>query len=354
MVATSGLISFELTVPGPAAVPAGGVTAISVLPTHRRRGILTSIIRREFEEMQSRGERVGILWASESIIYGRFGYGLATNQSDLKIKRASGALDRAPASPGSIRLLDREEAASVLPTIYNRFRRQVPGQIDRVEGWWEDFFRDSPRDRRGASSRYYALYEDGEAEGYAAYRLKSEWPGGIPGGTALVQELVTVTPGAYAGLWRYLLGLDLVDTVAVGGRPLDEPVRWMLADPRRLRFEDVGDAIWLRIVDVTGALEARRYMVEGALTLRIADRFCPENEGTYRLEGGPDGATCRRVQGDADIALNIADLGAAYLGGTTLSVLAASGRVEEIRPGALRLADAMFASDMNPWCAHHF
>jgi predicted acetyltransferase len=354
IVATAGIISFELTLPGLTTAPSGGVTIISVLPTHRRRGILRSIMSRQLEDMRERGEHTGILWASESIIYGRFGYGLATNQADLKIRRAHGVLDRAPEAPGSIRLLERDEAAGILPPIYDRFRRQIPGQIDREPGWWKEYLEDNPRDRRGASRRYYAVYSDGGDQGYAAYRIKNEWPGGIPSGTANVNDLVATTPGAYRALWRYLLDLDLVDTLSVGARPLEEPLRWMLADPRRLRFEDVGDAIWLRVADVTGALEDRRYMVEGTLTLQVADSFCPENTGTYRLEGGPGGARCRRVDGDADLALDITDLGAAYLGGTRVGTLATSGRVEELRPGALRLADAMFASDIAPWCDHHF
>lgn len=354
IVGTNGSFAFQLTVPGLRTLPAAGVTAVSVLPTHRRQGLLTKMMRYQLDDLRERGEPLAILLASESIIYGRFGYGLATDQADLRIRRAYGAFSRAPETPGSIRLLDKEEAAKVLPGIYDRFRHQVPGQVDRESGWWDDYFKDNPRDRRGASQRYYVAYTDGQAEGYAAYRIKGEWPGGIPSGTAQVHDLITTTPGAYTALWRYLLDLDLVDTITVSARPLDEPLRWMLADPRRLRFEDVGDAIWLRVADVQRALESRRYMVEGALSLNITDSFCPENEGTYRLEGGPDGAICKRTDGSADLSLDVADLGAAYLGGTRLNILAASRRVREHSRGALRLADAMFGSDIAPWCTHHF
>lgn len=354
IVATAGIIGFQLTLPGGTQVPAGGVTAISVLPTHRRRGILREIMRRQIDDMRERGEAAGILWASESVIYGRFGYGLATSQADLNIKRPYTAFSRVRVAPGSVRLLETDEAKTLLPDIYDRFRQGVPGQVDRVSSWWDDFFRDNPQHRRGGSKRYYAVYQDGDGEGYAAYRLKSEWPGGIPGATAQVADLVTTGPGAYTALWRYLLDLDLVDTVSIHGRPLDEPLRWMLADPRRLRFEDVGDAIWLRVVDIPKALEGRSYMVDGTVRLRISDPFWPDNDGTYRLEGGPAGATCCRTDEDADMALDVADLGAAFLGGTPLSVLATAGRVEELRVGSLRLADAMFASDVAPWCDHHF
>ncbi len=354
IVATAGIIPFQLTLPGGTQAPTGGVTAISVLPTHRRRGILRSFMRHQIEDMREQGEATGILWASESIIYGRFGYGLATTQADLKIRRPHTAFDRAPSAARAVRLLEQDEAATTLPDIYDRFRRQVPGQIDRVPSWWDEFFRDSPQHRRGGSKRYYVVYQDGEDEGYAAYRVKSEWLGGIPGATAQVADLVTTGSDAYTALCRYLLDLDLVDTISIHGRPLDEPLRWMLADPRRLRFEDVGDAIWLRVVDIPRALEGRRYMVDGCLRLRISDPFCPDNDGTYQLEGGPEGATCSRVEGDADLALDVADLGAAYLGGTPFSTLATAGRVEELSSGALRLADAMFASDVAPWCDHHF
>lgn len=354
IVATAGIIPFQLTLPGGVQASTGGVTAISVLPTHRRRGILRSFMQRQVEDMREHGEATGILWASESIIYGRFGYGLATNQAELKIRRSHSAFSRAPSPSGSVRLVSKDEGEKLLPDIYDRFRRRTPGQIDREPGWWDHFFKDNPRHRDGGSKRYYAVYEDGEGQGYAAYRVKNDWPGGIPSGTARVADLIHTTAEAYTALWRYLLDLDLVETVTVFNRPLDEPLRWMLADPRRLRFEDVGDAIWLRVVDVPGALESRRYMIEGKVSLAITDPFWPENNGTYELEGGPDGATCRRTDGEGDLALDVADLGAIYLGGTPLTVLAASGRVRERRSGALRAADAMFGSDVTPWCDHHF
>jgi predicted acetyltransferase len=166
--------------------------------------------------------------------------------------------------------------------------------------------------------------------------------------------LVGLTPQADAALWRYILSLDLAGTIQLHARPVDDPGRWRLADPRRLRTTHVGDHLWVRLLDLPASLAARRYATDGRLVLEVTDALRPRNQGRFLLEGGPDGASCEPTGADADLALDVADLGAAYVGGVRPTVLARAGRVVELRPGALRRADAMLASDPAPLCTTHF
>jgi predicted acetyltransferase len=355
IVGTAGVLTFELTLPGLATISAGGVTAVSVLPTHTRRGILTRVMRRQLADMRERGEALGLLYASESVIYGRFGYGLATTTAELKIETRHGAFRNLPQAGGRVRLVRGDEAATILPPIYETERRRRPGQVNRPQSWWKDWLEDQPEDRRGMSERVYVVHEgDAGPDGYLAYRINANWTAGLPDNAMQVAELITSTPDAYAALWRYALTMDLVPHVRAWGRPPDEPLRWMLADTRRLRFEALGDGLWLRIVDIPAGLSARRYLTDGAITFAVTDPFCPENTGTYRLEGGPDGAQCTRTNAEPEIALQVDDLGAAYLGGVRFTTLRWARRLQELRPGAAERADSMFASTVEPWCSHHF
>ncbi len=165
---------------------------------------------------------------------------------------------------------------------------------------------------------------------------------------------MALTPGAAAGLWRYCLDLDLIGAVQLAGRPVDEPLRWLLADPRRLRTAKVTDGLWVRLLDLPAALAARRYAAPGAVVVEVTDRLRPANDGRFLLEGGPDGADCRPTGREPDLLCDVADLGAAYLGGVKLASLARAGRVLEQAPGALARADAMFATDPAPWCTTGF
>jgi predicted acetyltransferase len=356
IVGTGGADSMDLTLPGLTTIPVGGLTAISVLPTHRRRGILRAMILHHFDEVESRGEPVSALGASESVIYGRFGYGMATTHAWFEIDPRHGAFLRPPAGGGRLRLLEPEETAKVVPAFYDRYRRAQPGELTRKPAWWDVYVRDPEWVRDGASRRYNVVYESepGRVDGWACYRVKPKWSQGLPGNLVKVPQLVGLTPEADAALWRYLLDLDLAGAVQVDDRPVDDPIRWRLADPRRLQVREVGDQLWLRLLDLPAALEARRYATEEALVLEVTDALRPRNQGRFRLEGGPDGATCRPARDEPDLALDVADLGAAYLGGASLATLARADRVAELRPGALLRADRMLASHPTPVSTTHF
>jgi predicted acetyltransferase len=356
LVGTGGADSMDLTLPGLTTIPVGGLTAIAVLPTHRRRGILRSMIAYHFEETEGRGERVSALGASESVIYGRFGYGLATTFADYEIDPRHGQFLRPVAFQGRLRLLEPEETVKIVPPLYDRYRRGQPGELSRPRTWWEVYARDPEWMRQGASRHYDVVYESepGRVDGWVSYRVENRWGGGLAANVIKVRMLVGLTTEAEAALWRYVLDLDLAGTVQLHGRPVDDPIRWRLADPRRLRVTDLGDHLWVRLLDLPGALAARRYAVADALVLEVTDPLRPRNQGRFRLEGGPDGAACQPSRAEADLALDVADLGAAYLGGASLATLARADRVAELTPGALLRADRMFAADPPPVCTTHF
>jgi predicted acetyltransferase len=357
-VATAGAFTFRLTVPG-GEVGAAGVTAVGVEPGHRRQGILRSLMRHQLDDVRARGEPVAILWASESAIYQRFGYGLGTLKGSFEIERSRTAWLRPWKPEGRMRLVDEAEALATFPPVYEAMRAVTPGALTRTEDWWRwAILRDPEHSRRGAGPKYRYLYEaDGVAEGYAIYRTKGEWDERGPKGQVIVAEAVALTTRAERAVWSFLFGVDLTLTTKAGRVPVPNPLLLELADPRALGMT-IGDGIWVRLVDLPAALAARRYGAAGTLVLEVADAFCPWNAGRWRLvatgETGTAVATVERTGEPADLAVDVADLAAAYLGAFRLTDLARAGRVEELVPGALRRADALFASDRAPWCVTMF
>ena len=343
-VGVAAALSFEFTLPGGITVPAGGLSEVGVLPTHRRRGLLTALMARHVEDCRDRGEPLSILVASEGTIYPRFGYGPAILAMAVEIDRGRAAFaPSAPQPPGEVRLLGPEETALLVPEVYDRYRRAQPGEVSRSDAYWEFWFRDRERWRDGASARFVVAHEapDGDIGGYVSYRMRAAWPQGLPAFGLDVEELVAADPAVRAALWRYVLGVDLVGTVSVGNVPVAEPLRWLLADPRALRVTAVRDLFWANLTDVGAALAARRYAAAGRLTVEV-----PDDERRYVLDGGPDGASCRpSPTALPDLTVRSADLGTAYLGATTFATLAAAGRVVAHTPGALATADALFACD---------
>jgi predicted acetyltransferase len=353
IVGTAATASMELTVPG-GTLPMAGVTAVGVIPTHRRKGILSQLMRRHLDHVREEGEALAGLWASESVIYGRFGYGMAAYSTGFKIERGRSQFARPFDDPGRVRLAERGEALGIMPDVFERFRVRQPGTWSRTPPWWDVLTADLEHWREGASALWFAIHEtDGEADGYATYRVKQEWSGSFPGGALKVRDLVAETDQAYAALWRYCFDVDLIAKIEAWPRAVDEPLFHMLADPRRLSVK-LFDGLWIRLVDVPGALSGRRYRSEGQVVFEVQDPFCPWNAGRYELTGGPDGAECRRSEREPDLVVSAADLGAVYLGGVRFGTLARAGRVGEARMGALAEADAMFGWDPQPWCPSVF
>jgi predicted acetyltransferase len=356
IVATSGAYPFQLTVPGGGRLPAAGLAFVAVNPTNRRQGLLRRMIEGHLAETRRRGEPLSVLYASESTIYGRFGYGVATHHARYRIERAHAALAPRTEAEGRLTLPSIEEAFALMPGIYARATAGIPGALSREDRWWRHFQEHATTNAGGGSYRYSVISHDpaGEPAGYATYRVKRDWQDGMPANVLTVGDLYALSPEAAASLWGFLLGMDLVTTIITLDRPLEEPLRWLLADSRRLQTTSTGDGLWIRLLDIPAALEGRRYQATGHLVLDVADSLLPDLAGRYMLEGGPDGARCGRTNAVADLRLSVADLGAIYLGGTRPSTLAQVGRIVELRPGALRLAEAMFAAEAAPFCTVSF
>jgi predicted acetyltransferase len=341
VVAGGANVSLELTVPGPATVPAAGVTQVGVLPTHRRQGILTAVMARLADDARRRGEPVAALLASESTIYRRFGYGVGTWNTMVEIERARAVLRRPPVVGGQARMLDGEEMAAALPPLFDRYRRGQHGEVSRTPGWWARQLRDHEGWRGGGSERFAAVWEDdaGAPEGYVTYRMHPTWEGGLPGHTLAVENLIALSPEVRGALWQYCFGVDLVAVVRAGNLAADDPLRWMLVDSRRLRVTAVNDFLWVRLLDVETALAARSYAVDDRLVIEVVDGFDAAVAGRYRLAGGD----CRRTDDAADLTLDAADLASAWLGGARFATLARAGLVVEHTAGAVARADALFA-----------
>jgi len=340
---------FELTVPGGIA-KAAGVTWVGVLPSHRRRGVLRELMCRQLDDVHERGEPLAILWASESVIYGRFGYGVAAPATELNAERGAFELRDDPGPRGSMRLVDAAEAAERFPPIYERVRSERPGMLSRSKDWWtQGRLADPEHWREGSGPKFYALLEiDGEPAGYALYRIASKWEGGTPKGEVHIVEALAIAPEATAELWRFLFGIDLVVKVKSDAVDPAWPLFLMAADPRRLHLS-VSDGLWLRLVDLEAALGARTYAADEPVVLEVADDMLPRNAGRWTV-----GSKLARSDDEADVALHVTDLASAYLGAFSFERLAAGGRATELRPGGLARATALFATPLPPYCPEGF
>ncbi len=352
LVGTSNGFGFAVSVPG-ASLPTSGTTQVSVLPTHRRRGILRSMMRAHLDDARERGEPLAALWASESSIYTRFGYGCASYGARMRIEREH-ARFASPFEPaGRLRLIDRKEALQVGPPLYERGLEQRPGGFSRSRDWWEvrSAFERAPD--RGPDQQYTLYERAGEPRGYLRWRYRAKGhPLGLRASELEVIELQALDPEAHRALWRFALDVDLVEHVEAWNQPVDDPLPLWLADPRRLETS-IRDGLWLRLVDAAGALAGRRYRHSGRLRFELADEFCAWNAGRYELEASERGAECKPTRAEPELRLGAAELGAVYLGGNRLQTLARAGRVEG-QPEALRQADALFAWDPLPWCPEIF
>ncbi|MFT4052078.1 GNAT family N-acetyltransferase [Microbacterium sp.] len=321
----------QLTVPGDVALPACAISSVTVAPTHRRRGLLRELMTGELRAAAAVGIPVAALTVTESSIYGRFGFGPAAHAASWTInaRRAGWA---GPETPGRIDFVSRERGREVVESLHERIRRFSPGEIDMPGGHWDRFFGTRP-DAENAEKTRVLQYRSaaGEVDGLVLYRVTVN-EHDYADSSLEVSSLLAATDAAYAGLWRFLLSMDLVGTVRAHELSVDEPLWWMIADRRAARIE-VRDHHYVRILDVPAALQARRYEASGSLLLHVADPL-GFAEGRWLLTVDADGrghvAACT---GDAPtdavaVRLGVAELSAAYLGGVSLATLARAGRVE--------------------------
>ena len=364
MVGTAGAYSFGMTVPGGATVPVAGVTAVGVLPTHRRQGLLRRMMSDQLDDVADRGEALAVLTASEAGIYGRFGYGHATRVVNVRVDTRGGLpLRSAPAAGGSLRLVtDAATHSATVAGTYEATRAQRTGELTRNPAWWDHFDLDRESWRGGATARFCVVHEDddGRVDGYCWYRVKTQPPDAAGSRNEVqVWDLAATHPEVEAALLAYLADIDLSTSITGWFRPVDDPWPHRLADPRRYRVERVADHLHVRVVDVPAALAARTYGAPGPLVVAVDDGFRPPAGGRFRLDVADDGtAACERIgdsaRGKADVRLDAAALGSLYLGDVTPSVLAAAGRLVASSADALRRADRAFRTDRAPFCTMEF
>jgi predicted acetyltransferase len=358
IVGTATAISFDLTVPGGGQVSTAGVTGVGVLPSHRRQGVLSSLMNRQIADIAAGSEPLAALFASESVIYGRYGYGVATRHLDYTIKRGE-ALLPAPASRPRLRICEPKETADSLKQIYDAIQVTRPGMLTRHKAYWDVALADPEFMREGSGPERCVLAEDETGlRGYALYSVKPKWsPGGLPNAELFVRELYALDRDTTLTLWADMFSRDLVGEISVRSRPLDDPLLHELADPRRTRAT-IMDGLYIRLVDLPVALTSRSYSSAVDVVIEVTDDRLPANAGRWRLQaGGPaDGVkpTCERTTAEPDLLMPVVVLGAAYLGGTRLGSLADAGFVTEVRPGALMALSTAMWWDPAPWAPTSF
>ena len=363
IVGTACAYSFRMTVPG-GPLPVAGVSFVSVLPSHRRRGILSAMMAHQLTGLADGGEPVAALFASEPGIYGRFGYGLASLSNRFRVRRGditvgSGVPPGAvpPGGPVRLREVSLDPPPADLAKVYDQILPTRPGLYARDDRWWQSVLYDSAHWRGGRTPLRCVLAEDdGGPCGFATYSVQPSWDSdALPDASLGIRELMATDARAAAALWSDLLSRDLVGEVTARLRPADDPLLYLASDLRRLRPQQ-SDGLWVRLVRIGEALSRRQYSGPVDVVLEVTDDLLPANSGRWRLQagaGGQDGggsARCERTTEPADLALPVAALGAAYLGGTSLAVLARAGQVAELRPGRLAAVSAAFSWDPAPWC----
>lgn len=368
IVGTSAWFPLELTLPGGGVAAGAGVTSVTTLPTHRRRGVLTALMRRQLAEFVEAGLTVSLLTASEAGIYGRFGYGVATHKcrytldkrlarlrpsilDTVEVGETGGSIDA-----GRVRLVTAAAASKIFAEVWDAARRLRPGEVSFPSGFWAPYFGPQPAWREvDQDKRFLAVYEeDGEVLACIDYQVADR-----PGGRVVDLELlIWTTLRSYVAMWRYLIGIDLVPTIATRQRPVDEPLRNMLTDSRLLEMSAFQDSLWVRPLDLVRLLESRRYAPgrAGRLSLLVRDSLFPQLAGVYSLEVDDEGtgSVTRLGDGDggvvpADLELDVAEVGAVVLGGVSVASLRQAGLVGENTPGAVWRADSWFATDVPPF-----
>jgi predicted acetyltransferase len=351
MISTSGAFDLEMTVPG-GQVACGGTTAVAVLPTHRRQGVLREMMRAHLADVKEHGEPIAALWASDSAIYGRFGYGCASICYDIEVEPQHATSNRLAPEPGPSRLIDRKEALEIVPPLYDRLRTRIPGFFARTPEWWEDrSFREDGASDGGTALRYAVVDGDEGISGFASYRTKAHWDEGHGSGKVTVYDLFAETPEAWAGIWSLVANQDLVARAVGSLRPPWDPIFDFLGGTRRARAFRY-DALWVRLMDVVGALVARSYSAPLDVVLGVEDPL-GDATGTYRLRADADGAECAPTTDEPVVLLDLEDLSAGYMGRPHFRQWARAGRLSGASD-ALAAMDAAFTWDPQPWCPEIF
>jgi predicted acetyltransferase len=350
----------RITIPGTTAgasldIAADALTNVTVAATHRRLGLMSTMLTEALVAARDRGDPVSVLVAAEWPIYGRFGFAPGSDAARYTVRPRGRGSRLLAAASGSVRSVDIEEFAALAPAVFVAARSRRAGDIDRTSSVW-----DRQLGRGGfppAKQTVVHVVHDGVdgPDGFVSWESTGHWSLTEELGQISVHDLIATNDEAYVALWDYLLSIDVIDQIHLYDRPVDEALHWLLADGRAIRQTHRVDWMWLRLLDVVAALSARCYATDDSLVLEIIDPDGPGfAAGRYQLEGGPAGAHCRPTTRTADVTVHQRALAAAYLGGTSLRSQLPAGLVSEETAGALARADAMLATSLAPWCATGF
>lgn len=339
LVGTTKALSRDLSVPG-AVVPAAHVTAVGVRATHRRRGILSGLMRKQLREVP---EALAVLWASEPGIYGRFGYAAAAYGVSYEADLHRVGPRPAHADTGRLEELPADDAPAQLAPLLREVQERRPGVSGRSELGWRKHLQDKPEDRGGKTARQILVHRDeaGALDGYALWRGKLSWGPSGPSNEVTVEELVAVDPTAYQSLWRYLLTLDLAGKLDFGHAALDEALPQLVSNPVALNRR-LTESLWVRLTDVPRALEQRRYATAVDVVIEVTDDLFEANNARFHLKADTERATCTRTDSAPDLSMSVNELSAAYLGGRPLTEFLATNRITEHTAGALATATPAF------------
>lgn len=345
IIGTATVLDYTMSVPDATPVRCAGVTSVTVASTHRRRGVMRSLMRRQLDDVRAAGTAWAALYASESVIYGRFGYGIASRSLTFRLDGPWTRFAQPPA-PTDIHPLDPADAPRRLAAIHEQVRGDVPGMMSMSEADWKlhlDY--DPAHDRSGATARQVVWIPDA---GAAVYRVLPRWSDAGPDGRVRVERCMATGPAAWRALWHYLGSIDLTQHLEASLRPVDDPLPWLLSERRRLRISE-GVPFYIRLVDVGAALSSRGTRTDTDVVVDVTDAFCPWNAHRWRLQG--DGATlrCEPTDAYAEVALDVRELASLSLGGVTPAELAVAGLVDERRAGALDRLGDLLAARRPPW-----
>lgn len=337
-----------LTVPG-GSVVADAVSSVTVRPTHRRRGVLTRLMTDDLAAAAGRGVPVAILFASEGLIYPRYGYGVATWTATYEVDRARAALRPDVPRTGRLDVVPAARLRDVVDGVFAAARR--PGEIDHQAHWWDEWLGLAPGPDEAPGRRYVVhTAPDGTPGGYLRYAVEEKWDDRRIATVVDVKELRAATPQAHAALWRYLLELDLVATVRATEQPVDDPLPHLLTDVRAVRRTGLSDFQWHRLLDPAAALSARTYERDGAVTFEVVDRSGGWAAGTFTLEAAGGRGSCTRADGaDAEVSVPVDVLSSVWLGGGDLHALGRAGLAVEHRDGALARLAGLLATTAAPY-----
>jgi predicted acetyltransferase len=353
-VGIAGAFSLDMSVPG-TTVPVAGVTWVGVVPTARRRGVLTELMRAQLDEIRDRGEHVAALWASEPGIYGRFGYGLASSALSARVERREGAVDGPSGDHLRTRIVSVGDARPAVETVYEAVRAVRAGMPARDDRWWARCMSDPPSARAGASELRAMVVDEPEGRplAYALFSATQDWATASAAGVVRVRETLACDAAGAAQLWRTLLNLDLVGAVDVFRLPVDDAFLHLVRDPRRAR-PMLKDGLFVRLVDLPAALAARQYDVAWTGVVEVEDRLAPWNAGRWRLALGPDDVAVERTDDEPDVVCDVRELGGGYLGGASLVARARAGWLAEHTPGAVAGLSRALRREPAPYCPFVF